>query len=112
VADSTALILQASGHRVEIAYSGEDALELASQSPPQLVLLDIGLKGMDGYRTAAALRQLPDGKQMRLVAISGYGDDKARLRSQQAGFDHYLVKPITFEQLAELLTSVTTEIVV
>jgi CheY-like chemotaxis protein/nitrogen-specific signal transduction histidine kinase len=108
VADSTALILEASGHRVQIAYSGEDAIELVRRSMPQIVFLDIGLKGMDGYRTAAALRQLPGGKRLRLVAISGYGDDKARLRSQQAGFDHYLVKPITYDQLAELLAAVTS----
>jgi PAS domain S-box-containing protein len=107
VADSTALILQASGHHVQVAYSGEDAIELARHAPPEIVFLDIGLKGMDGYRTAAALRQLPAGKQMRLVASSGYGDEKSRSRAEQAGFDHYLVKPITIEQLSELLASMT-----
>ena len=108
VADSTALILGASGHHVQIAYSGEDALEMARHSRPQIVFLDIGLKGIDGYRTAAALRQLPGGKRMHLVAISGYGDERARQRSTEAGFDHYLVKPITFEQLSALLASVTS----
>ena len=82
---------------------------MARHSIPQIVFLDIGLKGMDGYRTAAALRQLPGGRQMRLVAISGYGDDKSRLRSEQAGFDHYLVKPITYEQLSELLASIVEQ---
>jgi CheY-like chemotaxis protein len=105
VADSTAMILEASGHSVQIAYSGEEAIELARRGLPQIVFLDIGLKGMDGYRTAAALRQLPGGEQLRLVAISGYGDDKARMRSREAGFDHYLVKPITYDQLTELIAS-------
>jgi len=90
---------------VQIAYSGEEAIELARRGLPQIVFLDIGLKGMDGYRTAAALRQLPGGEQLRLVAISGYGDDKARMRSREAGFDHYLVKPITYDQLTELIAS-------
>ena len=106
VADSMAMILETLGHRVRVAYTAERAIEAARSSAPQIVLLDIGLKGMDGYQTADALRQLPKGDLIRLVAMSGYGDEQARLRSSQTGFDHHLVKPITFEQLSELLLSV------
>ena len=106
VADSTRLLLEALGHQVQVAYSGEDAIKRVRRCPPQIVLLDIGLKGMDGYQTAAALRRLPTGDAMRLVALSGYGDEQARIRSHQAGFDHHLVKPITLAQLTELLASV------
>jgi PAS domain S-box-containing protein len=106
VAESTAMLLKAMGHQVRLANSGQDAIDLTRRFEPQMVLLDIGLKGMDGYQTAVVLRQLPNGNSLQLVALSGYGDEQARQRSYQAGFDHHLVKPVTAEQLSQLMGSV------
>jgi two-component system, chemotaxis family, CheB/CheR fusion protein len=103
VADSTALLLELNGHPVCVAYSGEGAIEQASGFEPQIVLLDIGLRGMDGYQTAARLRQLPGGRALRLVAVTGYGDRLTQQRCREAGFDDHLVKPVAPAELIALL---------
>src|SRR3569832_2008711 len=72
-ADSTAAILGTSGHEVKVAYSAQTALEMAVEYQPDIMLLDIGLPGMDGYEVANQLRQTPELREMRLVAITGYG---------------------------------------
>jgi PAS domain S-box-containing protein len=104
VAHSTALVLQSAGHQVQTCHSGEEALEQVLVFRPQVVLLDIALGGIDGYQTASALRQLPGGEALLLVAVTGYGDDKARLRSREVGFDHHLVKPVSFQDLCRVLS--------
>jgi PAS domain S-box-containing protein len=106
VADSTALILEAMGHQASVAYSGHEAIEQMREAAPQVVLLDLGLQGMDGFRIATALRQQPGGEALRLVAITGYGDSRTRNLSQVAGFDDFLVKPISPKQLSDLLATV------
>jgi two-component system CheB/CheR fusion protein len=97
------MLLGLAGHRVRTANSGAEAIETAREFHPQVVLLDIGLPGMDGFQVAAALRREEDTKDTYLIAISGYGDDDARARSEEAGFDKHLVKPIDFEMLEALL---------
>ncbi len=84
-----------------ITYDGPGALAAAAAAPPELVLLDIGLPGMDGYAVAARLR---DAGQHRaaLVAITGYGQDEHLRRSREAGFDYHLVKPVDFNALAQI----------
>ena len=104
-ADSTAAILATSGHEVEIAYSAQKALEMAVEYKPDIMLLDIGLPGMDGYEVAKHLRQTPELKEMRLIAITGYGQESDRQRSRAAGFDEHVVKPVDWRQLEELLAS-------
>jgi CheY-like chemotaxis protein/anti-sigma regulatory factor (Ser/Thr protein kinase) len=108
VADSMRVLLQIEGHEVEVAANGESALQLARSLRPQLVLLDIGLQGMDGYEVARQLRaQLDADIKPCLVAVTGYGHDEARSRSEQAGFDRHLVKPVNPEVLHELLEAIS-----
>jgi CheY-like chemotaxis protein len=102
IARSMALALTGMGREVRIANTGQDALEQAAAFRPDVVLLDIGLPDMDGWETARALRRLPNGNSLRLVAITGHGDEAARLQSRAAGFDEHLVKPVTTAQLAAL----------
>ena len=107
VTDSMTVLLQIEGHEVRAAASGEAALELARSFRPQLVLLDIGLQDMDGYAVARQLRaQQAAGEKICLVAVTGYGHEAARARSEEAGFDRHLVKPVDPEILCELLSEI------
>jgi two-component system, OmpR family, response regulator len=105
-AESLALLLQLDGHEVRLAHEGEQALEVAKTFEPQLVLLDIGLPGLDGYEVARRLRATPHGASTRLVALTGYGQAGDREKSTAAGFDEHLVKPMDPAQLGRLIASV------
>ena len=107
MANSLAILLQISGHDVRTAHSGPAALETADKLQPNLVLLDIGLPGMDGYEVAERLRQNPKFTKVRLVAVTGYGLESERRRSQKSGFDAHLVKPIKLQELQDVLASVS-----
>jgi signal transduction histidine kinase len=102
-ADSLATLLELSGHQVRTAYGGAAALEAAESHRPEVVLLDIGLPGMDGYEVARRLRGGTTSAGVTLVALTGYGQDTDRRRTQEAGFDHHLVKPVNPDELARLL---------
>ena len=102
-ANTLSMLLRMSGHAVETANGGLEALELAARTPPDVVFLDIGLPGMNGYEVARRLRQNDGRKDLLLVALSGYGQVGDRQRSNDAGFDHHLVKPVSLERLHELL---------
>lgn len=105
--DSTttmAMALKLLGHEVRTALSGASALEAAKQFQPEVVLLDIGLPGMDGYEVARRLRELPATRHARLIALTGYGREEDRRRGREAGFDEYQLKPIAPETLKELLS--------
>ena len=91
------------GHDSAVAHDGAAALELARAFHPQVALLDIGLPVMDGYELARRLRAQHDGAPLRLIALTGYGQEDDRARSQEAGFDHHLVKPIALDALMPLL---------
>ncbi len=97
------LLLQHSGFDVVEAHDGSEALARASDVHPEIVLLDLGLPVIDGYRVAEALRARPGGDQLLLIAISGYGQPEDRERSRVVGFDHHLVKPIDCGELVALL---------
>jgi CheY-like chemotaxis protein len=107
-AESMAMLLELWGHEVVCAHDGPSALEMSTRYRPQVVLLDIGLPGMDGYEVAAHLRELPQGARAVLIAITGYGQTEDRQRSRIAGFDHHLVKPVAPETLHGLLDSLDT----
>jgi PAS domain S-box-containing protein len=109
VADSTALLLKLRGYRVRVAYSGENAIEQARDFRPRVVLLDIGMQGIDGYQTAARLRQSPGGRTMGLVAMTGYGDELTQLRTRDAGFDCHLVKPVKPDELCARVEAMAAE---
>jgi CheY-like chemotaxis protein len=103
-ANSAAMLLRATaGHDVRAVYSSQAALEAASEYRPNVILLDIGLPEIDGYEVARRLRQQPELKDVRLIALTGYGMDVDRHRSHAAGFDHHLVKPFDLKQLQQVL---------
>ena len=96
-------MLGGEGYEVVTAYDGDSAMKLAMTSRPDVVLLDIGLPGMDGYAVASALRQRPEHADLRIIAITGYGQPESRERSKSVGFDVHLVKPIDFDALLAML---------
>jgi CheY-like chemotaxis protein len=97
-----ARLLRLHGYEVRVAHAGPEGIEAADEHRPEVVLLDIGLPGMDGYQVAGKLRQgqCPDAL---IIAITGYGQEEDRLRSKAAGFDHHLVKPVDIDALLTLL---------
>jgi CheY-like chemotaxis protein len=103
-ASSVELFLRLSGVEVWTAADGPAALQTAAEFPPDVVLLDIGLPGMDGYDVARRLAaQFPNGKPY-LVAVTGYGTEADRRRAADAGFDRHLLKPADPEELMRLVT--------
>jgi PAS domain S-box-containing protein len=96
------LLLETEGHEVALSNSGAAALEEIARFKPDIALVDIGLPGMDGYEIARHARQLQAGKDLTLIAITGYGGEAHRRRAQSAGFDMHVVKPISYEQLARV----------
>jgi CheY-like chemotaxis protein len=102
-ADSLALLLKLAGQEVRVAYDGPTALLTAQEFRPQLVFLDIGMPGMDGYEVARRLRALPLPGPVMLVALTGWGQEGDRRRSLAAGFDQHLVKPVELETLRAVL---------
>jgi PAS domain S-box-containing protein len=106
VADSTVVFLESKGYEVRSAGTGEAALNIVKTFRPEVVLLDIGLPGQDGYTVAMRMRELPEGRDIVLVAVSGYGHQEAVTRSMGAGFDRHLVKPVGPKALNALLAEV------
>jgi CheY-like chemotaxis protein len=109
VAESLAMILEDWGVLVKTAFSGAEALNLLCQFKPQLALIDIGMPGMDGYETARRIRRLPDGRNLVLAALSGWGRSEDRKKGVEAGFDRHFVKPIDVTELEEILSSIGIE---
>jgi CheY-like chemotaxis protein len=103
-AEGLAMLLSLRGHQVATAYDGQSALERARQLDPDVVLLDIGLPRLDGFEVARRLREEHAGKPMVLVALTGYGQERDRVRAREAGFDHHFLKPVRLEMLERLLT--------
>lgn len=103
VRESTALLLELNGYEVKMADSGEQAITLIDPFHPDVVLLDIGMPGENGYQVAQCIRRLPNGSDLLLIALSGYGRAEDLARSQEAGFDHHLVKPLNLTMLCNLL---------
>jgi PAS domain S-box-containing protein len=104
-AETLRLLLTMSGHDIDTAHSGETALQTANDFRPEVVLLDIGLPGLNGYQVAERIRRTPELKKVVLIAMTGYGQEEDRQRTQQAGFNFHLVKPVDPQQLQELLTT-------
>jgi CheY-like chemotaxis protein len=102
-ADTLRDLLDGGGHVTRVAYDGAAALAIAETFQPQVVLLDIGMPGMDGYQTARAMRRLPGLERVTLAALTGWGAAEDRARSQAAGFDHHLLKPVVLAELQAML---------
>jgi two-component system CheB/CheR fusion protein len=106
-AEAMLLLLRGIGHDVTVVSDGREAVDVAKQLQPEIILLDIGLPGMDGYELARRLRDMPETRAARLIAVSGYGQQKDRARSRDAGFDTHLVKPVDPSTLTEAINAVS-----
>jgi CheY-like chemotaxis protein len=102
-AHSLAMLLRLQGHEVRVAHDGPSALEVATSYRPDLVFLDIGMPGMDGYEVARRLRKTPGLEKTVLAALTGWGQQEDRRRTAEAGFNHHLVKPPEPQALERLL---------
>ncbi len=100
---SLAILQQRRGHETRAVFTGPDALTAAAEFVPEVVLLDIGLPGMDGFEVARQLRRMPSMRGSLLIAMSGYGSPEDRATAAEAGFDEYLVKPLDLGTLRQRL---------
>jgi CheY-like chemotaxis protein len=100
------VLLELLGHEVLEAGDGSQGVALALERRPEVVLVDLGLPGVDGYEVARAIRGHPIGQTMTVVAVTGYGQAEDRRRTKEAGFDAHLVKPVSQDALAHLIASV------
>jgi CheY-like chemotaxis protein len=105
---SLSMLLKLQGHEVFVAHDGYEALKVAPIYRPDLVLLDIGMPGIDGYEVARRMRQITELKGAVLAALTGWGQLEDRRRTADAGFDHHLVKPVEPSVLDDLLASIQT----
>jgi signal transduction histidine kinase len=101
-ASSLSMLLELMGHEVRIAYDGENAVRLADEFRPRIVLLDLGMPKVDGYEACRRIRSHAWGADMTLIAVTGWGQDEDRRKSMAAGFDGHLVKPVSPETLLQL----------
>jgi CheY-like chemotaxis protein len=107
-AKSMAMVLSLDGHDVRATHDGPSTLNTACTFQPQVVFLDIGMPGMDGYETAIRLRRLPGLEDALVVAVTGYGRETSHPRVKEARFDHYLTKPLQFEGVRQLIAGQRT----
>jgi CheY-like chemotaxis protein len=102
-AASLAMMLSLDGHDTRTAQDGLEGLELAEAFRPEVILLDIGMPKLNGYDVCRRIREQPWGKGIFIVAVTGWGQEEDRRRSQEAGFDRHLVKPVDSVALAKVL---------
>lgn len=102
-ADSLATILENMGYEVRAAYNGASAVETAEHFRPEVLLLDIGMPGLNGYETAHYIREEPWGKDAVVVAVTGWGGEADKRQAREAGFDHHLTKPVDPEVIRDLI---------
>lgn len=103
-ADSLGMLLQLQGHETRVAYDGLAAVEEAERFAPEIVLLDLGLPKLNGIDACRRMREQPWGREMTIVALTGWGQEKDRHRSKEAGFDEHIVKPVEAGVLSRLLS--------
>jgi CheY-like chemotaxis protein len=104
-AQSFAMLLSFSGHEVHVAHDGTAALEALRQIRPDVAFLDIGMPGLTGYEVAKAVRAEPWGREITLIAVTGWGQPEDTQRARSAGFDRHLVKPIDPAEVERLLAT-------
>jgi len=108
--DAVRALLEQAGHQVDLAASGREGVEKAVTLRPEVALIDVGLPGLDGYEVARRIRRAPAGKEMLLIALTGYGQEHDRRRALEAGFDVHLVKPLDPVELSRALVTVEPRI--
>lgn len=99
------ILLNSLGHEVQTANDGRQALDAVASFRPEIVFCDIGLPTIDGYEVARRVRQQPDLNGIKLIALTGWGQDQDKQRTREAGFDHHLVKPVAVKTLRDLLAA-------
>jgi CheY-like chemotaxis protein/anti-sigma regulatory factor (Ser/Thr protein kinase) len=104
-ADSLGELLRTLGADVCVAHSGAEALRALTAARPAVVLLDLGMPTMDGYEVARRIRARPEGRDVVLIALTGWGQEDDRRRSREAGFDHHLIKPADLQALQTALAA-------
>jgi DNA-binding response OmpR family regulator len=97
------MLLSMEGHQTCTAWDGEEALAAALRFQPDVVLLDLGMPKLNGFDTARRLREQPRGREMTIIALTGWGQEEDRRRSRDAGFDGHMVKPVDFDALMSML---------
>ena len=102
-AESFAMLLSFSGHEVRIVHDGASALDAVRDFRPDVAFLDIGMPGLTGYEVAQAVRAEPWGREVKLIAVTGWGQPDDRARARTAGFDRHLIKPIDPAEVDRLL---------
>jgi len=102
-ADSLAMLLEITGNQTYLAHDGVEALESIEKYHPEVVLLDIGLPKLDGHEVCRRVREQPWGKDIRIIALTGWGQEDDRRKSEEAGFNGHLVKPVDYDKLLVLL---------
>jgi CheY-like chemotaxis protein len=105
-AETLAIVLRVAGHEVQIAHDGPSTLEIATAFRPDVIFLDVGLPGMDGFETARQLRQVAGLDKVVLVALTGYGREEDRRRAGEVGIDHFLVKPTPPKLLTDIVRQI------
>jgi CheY-like chemotaxis protein len=105
-AEVLCMLLQSMGAKVEAVDSGPAALAAIPDFRPIVILMDIGMPGMDGNEVARRIRQQPEFNDIKLIALTGWGQEKDRQRSKESGFDHHLTKPVNFQVLKDLIASI------
>ena len=106
-AESLAMLLRINGNTTHLAHDGFEALEAVEKHRPDVVLLDIGLPKLNGHDVCRHVREQPWGKDIVVIALTGWGQEEDRRRSQEAGFNGHLVKPVNYDELFKLLNSLT-----
>ena len=102
-AESLQMWLEMAGHNVQIASNGTEALKIAATFLPEVALLDLGMPGLSGLDVARKIREAPWGRDIVLVALTGWGHEDDRRRTAEAGFDHHLTKPVLPEAIEDMI---------
>ncbi|MEZ6086923.1 MAG: response regulator [Pirellulaceae bacterium] len=102
-----AIVIRKIGHDVQVANDGRQAVQIGGEFKPDIVIMDIGMPIMDGYEAARAMRREPWGKEIELIALTGWGQDDDRQRTTQAGFNRHLVKPVEPDTIRSILAELS-----
>lgn len=105
-ADTLAIMLRLKGNDVQVRYSGHEGVEAAKILLPDLVILDIGMPGLDGYQACRLIRASSGGEAIHIYALTGYGQLEDIRKSKEAGFDQHMLKPVDFGQLLNFIEEI------
>jgi len=103
-AESLAMLLQMEGHEVTVVHDGREAITAFDKMRPDAALLDIGMPGLNGYEIARSIRRAPHGRDVTLIAVTGWGQENDKAQASEAGFNHHFTKPVEPEAITALLS--------